>query len=571
MANLESLGKVIDTDVLIIGGGPSGLWAANKARESVEKVLIVDKGPVDWGGLCLMSSGTVTALASEDEVDKFVEDLVYYYDGLCEQDLIEEICKQSVYRLRDYQRLGYELITDSSGKLKTIPQKGLPNIKAYIGKPRLAGGENIVKVLVKEAKRLNVNRLGRIFVTDLLKRNGAVVGAVGFNVRDGEFYVFKAGAVVLATGLTCWKTSYGKNTATGEGIAMALRAGVEVKNYEFIKVWNVPKLFAWEGQGSLQTLGGRFINGRSEPFMDKYSAIKLANDPHYVVRGMAIEAREGRGPFYLDCSQIKPEDRPLVEPKGGRWKLNYEKLLEVGMNFFEQKLEWMPQVNESLGGVIADIKGRTAVPGLFAAGTVRNLETGVYLGGWHLGTTAVTGYIAGESAVEYIKSHKPLKVDENEVKFYKKRVYAPLGKAGISPKEVLSEIQKAFFPYDVTILKTESGLKRALSKIEIIRDELLPQMVASDTHYLMKLKEVQGIALVTELFLRSSLMRTESRAGHYREDYPKRDDKNWLKWIIINKKNGKLNLRTEPLPFDKYKFKPTRYYMDNYSKLQSKV
>ena len=106
---------------------------------------------------------------------------------------------------------------------------------------------------------------------------------------------------------------------------------------------------------------------------------------------------------------------------------------------------------------------------------------------------------------------------------------------------------------------------KALEKIQKIRDGLLPQMEAKDAHYLVKSVEVRGILLVTELFLRASLMRAESRAGHYREDYPDRDSKNWLKWIIIKKEDGEYGLRTEPVSLEKYKFKPTRYYSDNFT------
>jgi succinate dehydrogenase/fumarate reductase flavoprotein subunit len=97
-----------------------------------------------------------------------------------------------------------------------------------------------------------------------------------------------------------------------------------------------------------------------------------------------------------------------------------------------------------------------------------------------------------------------------------------------------------------------------------IKEELLPRMTAKDPHYLMKLIEVKGVTFISECYLRASLVRTESRAGHYREDYPDRNDEEWLKWIVINLKGDKLNLRTEPVSFERYKFKPTRYYMDNF-------
>lgn len=192
MASLHSLGKVIETDVLVIGGGPAGLWAANRAKEFVGRVTMVDKGPRDWGGLASMSGGGIVALVPGEEVDAFVEELVYYHDGLCQQDLIEEILRQSAYRLQDYERLGYDLLREPDDKLRGIPQRGLNHIKCYVGQPLGRGGKNLVAVLVREASRLGVDRLGRILVTDLLKRDGAVVGAIGFDTRSGEFYIFKA-------------------------------------------------------------------------------------------------------------------------------------------------------------------------------------------------------------------------------------------------------------------------------------------------------------------------------------------------------------------------------------------
>ncbi len=145
----------------------------------------------------------------------------------------------------------------------------------------------------------------------------------------------------------------------------------------------------------------------------------------------------------------------------------------------------------------------------------------------------------------------------------KSNLYALMGKDGIPPKEVLTAIQETMFPADVCIIKSQSSLTRALNKLENIKHEILPRMLARDPHYLAKLIEVQAIAFITELYLRASLMRTETRGGHFREDFPERDN-NWLKWIIISQKNGDLNFRTEPVPLDKYRFKLTRYYMDNF-------
>lgn len=566
MAKLESLGKILQADVLVIGGGSAGLWAAKRAAEQGGNVLIVDKGPRDWGGLASIAGGDFDAVFPSENVDNFVKDLVYYYDGLCEQDLMVELFKQSFDRLKDYQRFGCEFLTGPDGRLKGIPQRGLDHMKLYPAKIKGKGGQDMMRGLTQEIERLGVKRLGRTLITDLLKRDGRVVGAVGFDTLNGDFYIFKAGAVILATGAGGWKASYGQNTSTGEGMYMAFRAGAELRNFEFAKVWVVPKLFAWESQTTLLPLGARFVNARGESFMDQYSPVLGANtDPHYIVIGMAIEAREGRGPIYFDISRMKPEDIELVKPQTGWQFLNYKKLVDLGIDFFKDKTEWMPQLLGSFGGLVADMEGRTAVPGLFVAGRGRSIDPGVYIGGFALFTTAVTGYLTGGVAAEFAKSHEPYQVEKDEVEESKKHLYAPFEKAGLSPKEVLMEIQKTVFPYDVSILKNEKSLNDALRKIEQLKNEMLPQMTAQDAHYLLKWIEVQAIAFVAELYLRTSLMRKETRAGHFREDFPDRNNEKWLCWIIAKRQGDHISFRTEPVPLERYEIKPDRYYMDNFN------
>ncbi|MFC1909712.1 FAD-binding protein [Chloroflexota bacterium] len=563
MAKLERLGTVIETDVLVIGGGSSGLWSARRAKEFAKDVLIVDKGPLDWGGLASMSGGDFDAVLTEDNVDDWVQDLVYYYDGLCEQDLMEVLFKQSYDRLKDYESFGCEFKRTPDGKLKGVPQRGLDHIKLYPARFKGRGGKDMMNGLTSRVIKLGVKRMSRTLITDLLKRDGRVIGAVGFNTYNGQFYIFKARSVILTAGQPGWKSSYLQNTMTGEGVHMAYRAGVELRNFEFVKVWNVPKQFGWEGQTTLLPLGARFVNALGEDFMSNYCPSLGANtDPHYNVIGMCIEANKGRGPIYFDISRVKQSDLDLLKPQVGWQLLNHQKLVELGTDFFTQNTEWMPQVTGSFGGIVADINGRTKVPGLFAAGRSRSIEPGVYMGGFALCTTAATGYIAGKTASEYATSNNYPMVDEEQVIEFKKRLYAKVNEVGIPPHEVLSAVREVIFSGDVSIMKTEKSLKTALGKVEYLRNELLPQMTAKDAHYLVKLIEVEAAIFTAEMYLKTSLIRKESRAGHYRVDYPDLDNANWLKWIIIGHKNGEIDMRTEPVPFDRYKYKPTRYYMD---------
>ena len=246
--------------------------------------------------------------------------------------------------------------------------------------------------------------------------------------------------------------------------------------------------------------------------------------------------------------------------------MNYEKLCRLGMDLFRDNTEWLPQMTISYGGMEAGIKGTTNVEGLFAAGTARSIEPGVYAGGFALMSTSVTGHLAGEGAAEFLASadHADNTTADEDIDALREAVYAPLGREGLAPHDVLRHIQTVMFPYDVSILKTESSLRRALDEITRIRAEEVPNMAASDTHYLLKLREVRAMALVSELYLRASLERRESRAGHFREDYPHRAE-DGLAWILIQRgKGGTMEFSRKRVPLERYRHPVTRYYQDNF-------
>jgi succinate dehydrogenase / fumarate reductase flavoprotein subunit len=567
MAKLEQLGKVIETDILIVGGGLSGLWSGIRAREFVDNVLIVDKGPpIGYAGEGYFAGGGMQALPPGENVDDFVKDTISLGDGLYEQDLLEKILLQSWDRIEDFQRMGVEFEEEKDGRIRIIPQRGLKHNACYLPKPSGAGGINMMRGLAREANKLGVNYMSRVFISDLIKRNNTVVGAIGFNVRSGRFYIIKAKSVILAAGGCSFRGGYeDTHMCWGEGIEMAFNAGAELRNLEFGTIWIIPSKFRWEGVTYLLPLGAVFVNKQGEQFMDRYSPAFRSNcDYNFLARAMAMEAKEGRCPFYLDCSAMTEEAKQLMTPAEGWTDIQYQQLLEAGIRPFEEPQEWTatPWTNSF---VHSDLEMRTKVPGLFVAGVLRNVDPGIYFGGWSICKTAAFGRWAAESASSYAKSisNEPFQAeDEDKIEAMKQHTYANLGKTGIEPEEILIELQKSFFP--ALILKSEAKLKNALHQVEVIRDELLPQMGSKDLHRLVKANGVRSMTLVAELMLRASLMRTESRASHYREDYPNRDDQNWLKWIMVNQNDGQLNFRFEPMPLDRYKHKTWKYYSDNF-------
>lgn len=563
--------NVLESDLLVIGAGSAGLWAAHRFNQLLpEKTInIVDKGPANWGGLMRMAGGDYEAVLPPDTVEEWLEDLVYYFDGLCDQELMEKILSQSAERMKDYEEYGCEFFHLPDGKLKSVPQRGLPHMKLYPAQQKGRGGELMAKSLAARLKKPEIKSYGRIMLDRYLVKDGRVFGAVGFDSISGEFCVFKAKAVIAATGMGGWKTSYGKNTPTGEGLLMAFRAGCDLQDFEFCRVWNMPRLFAWEGQTHLFPLGARFVNRLGENFMSKYSPILGPNtDPHYTTIGMAMEIVAGRGPIIFDVSPVKQEDMVLLKPQTGWQKLNYEKLCKLGMDFFKDDTEWVPQTTVSYGAICADIDGSTQLHGLFAAGTARSLEPGVYAGGFALMSTAVTGYMSGEAAAKWLKDGNASMPDlpQTELDGMAEKTFAPMKKAkGTDPKKVLTKIQAAIFPYDVTIIKNGSALESALQTIRKIAQEEVPEMSCSDPHGLLKLKEVEAICFVSELYCRSSLQRTETRAGHYRSDFPRRNP-DQLAWVIVrHDKNGEPALDWEKVPVQRYKIPVTKFYQDNFN------
>lgn len=563
--SLDELGHVFQTDVLILGGGVAGMWAARKARQYVDDVMIVDKGPLDWGGQASMCGGDMVVWDPKEDVRDWVADLVYYFDGLVEQDVLEGLMKRSWQCMREYEAMGHLFARDEAGELKRVRQRGLNHVGSVLSRPFGSGGKSLVRHLTEEMDRLDVRRLARIEVTDLLMKDGRFAGVAGFHARSAEFFIIRAKTLILTTGNAGWKPSYGGNNCTGESFGAALRAGVRLRNFEYLKVWNVPRAFCWEGQTMLLPLGARFVNSEGEDFMRRYAPrLGAKMDPHYNTRAMVEEYLAGRAPIWFDASQMTPENVDLLTPSTGWIGLNYRRLLDMGIDFFKDKVEWMPQVNYAVGGVDADINGRSSVPGIYAAGRARNLEPGVYLGGWAISGTATTGSIAGEQAGQYAASlDYRIKPDAAEVAAIKARVLAPLGREGLPYKEALNEIRKIIAPYDVTIIKTEQGLTRALKRLEEIRADLLPRVGAPTPHYLLKRTELFGIADCTDLYLNASLLRRESRGSHFRADYPERREE-CLGWHLAEWKDGKVAWSFRPVPLDRYPLRPATFYQDNF-------
>ncbi|MFC1909474.1 hypothetical protein ACFLXD_06490, partial [Chloroflexota bacterium] len=279
---------------------------------------------------------------------------------------------------------------------------------------------------------------------------------------------------------------------------------------------------AYQGFAQRVTSGGSPLRGT------RYNAEgNEMEDPRGALfLGLEFEAHAGRAPIYTLTDTTK------TRTVGGS---------SSGMSVHKAEGIWP-----------ADTDCSTGLPGLYAAGdSLGNMQMGaVYSAiGNGLGGSAVTGAIAGVTAAIYARQVGKAKLDQQEIDKTKKIIYAPLErKGGFSPRWTTQVLQNTLIPYFVLYIKKEDRMKAALTIVEFLRDHVEPKLFAHDPHELRLALETKNMILLAEMRLRASLFRTESRGVHYREDYPYRDDQNWLAWVCLKEESGEMKTVKKPIP-----------------------
>ncbi|MFC1969575.1 FAD-dependent oxidoreductase [Chloroflexota bacterium] len=557
----RSESKISDIDVLVIGGGIAAVFAAIKAKEAgAQTVVMVDKGYTGTSGMTPFAAGFLFAyFPGEDDLDDQFRSMVRGLGWLAQQDVVMDHFERVYGIMQDMEDYGVEFEKTEDGKWKRTAGRGkVPGMHF--------AGPKLMEVMAKALRKKGIQQVHRTMVTDLLTRDGEVHGAVGFDVRTGEFRVFEAKATVLATG-GCWYKGRcpGQRDVTGDGVMITFRAGATLAGPEWGDPANLfpahfdigPGMSVYAGEG------GIMLNGKGERFMESYNP-KLMERSGLRLVGAAfcIEVRRGSGPIYMDMRHFTPEQMERI-----RWILPlavkmYERAGLLVNNRFVQPIEWVPAAPIARVGLVVDRNHATNLPGYFACGEAVSRQARIE----GITACATSGAIAGESAAAYAqKEISIINFSGNDLK--ELEAYA-LGmmkrKDGIEPDQVILAIEETLFPYDVLYLRHEERMQKALDRIYDIRDNEVSQLCAYDPHYLKTAHEARNMTLVAELHLKAAMMRKETRTI-LREDYPYEDNENWLKWIDIHNRNGKAELNTRDVPIDDYPLKPERgkrlYYM----------
>jgi len=553
----------IDTDVLIIGGGLAGAFAAIKAKQAKEKeVTLVSKGKLGKDGVSSFAAGGFTTVFPEDDREALfrIWGLSEAYGaGLYDEEWLNIWLDENYDRVLDMEKWGVEWEKTTDGKFERKVGRMGKTVAMFRG-PQMM--EAMAKKVIDEGVRV----IGHTMITDLLTENGKtegrVIGAVGFDVRTGEFRVFTARATVLAAGGCSFKARgpcY--RFQTGEACTMAYRAGAKLGRFEVgDRLYVTAADFDTQGLFLFVALGGRFVNAKGEQFMAEYDPeLKDRASLSRISAASAMEVRAGRGPIYLDMTHFAPEDvrkMRVVLPIPTRI---LERAGVLVADRIVKRIEVAPTVGGSVGsgcgGVIANTKCETPLPGLYVCGNAMSRPPHFVA----LSAAAISGARAGKFAAEYGEELKAPEIDEEQVAKLRKFAFAPMErKDGIEPDHIIIGLNETFAPYEVTVISRGDRLEKAIKEVERMRDEEVPLLYASDPHYLRLANETKNIVLVAEMYLKSCMLREDSREGCFREDYPYTDNMNWLKWTMLKQENGKMKLWTEDIPVERYKIKPKR-------------
>lgn len=551
-------------DVLIVGGGLAGLTAAIKIKEEREDldILVVDKGGIGWSGQTPVAGG-LTIYIPSDGVDEFVNSIVEKSHGLSNIEWLYNFASNSQQSFMELFSWGIPFMKDSDGKLH------LSDTAAYWGtKNKLTSfvPHKAMLQLKKLALARGVKLLNKIEVVDLIKDKNRITGAVGFNILSGQFCVFKSRATLLANGCCNYKGRVWFTMTCGEGVAAAYRAGAKQRHCEYSHQYDPgdkQSAVWWRGEAAADYLK----NAQGERVFEKYFPGVSRLGAWALCQAMAMEVKAGRGPLYLDVTKGYEEfDTQLAQEEVRTWVfreggfLNPQRLHHErgGHDLRFQKSEWTVRFPGRLGSVRVDLDCKsTELEGLWGAGDtimsgcvlVGAMPVNTY-GRWGLPFAFISALKAAKNIAKVAPETREPKTNIEEQGRLRERLLAPLTlkKKGFEAYDAIYRIQQVVIPSRYNLIRDGSRLKEGLGIIEEVEKAVLPRVKAETPHDLLRYHEAASMALCAEMTFRAALYRTESRGSHFREDYPERDDRNWLKWTIVQKDRERMALSTEPVP-----------------------
>jgi succinate dehydrogenase / fumarate reductase, flavoprotein subunit len=541
--------RILKHDVIILGSGLAGLRAAIEACHNPSlDVAIVSKVQLMRSHSVCAEGGTAAVMQPEegDSYELHAWDTVRGADFLCDQDIVMRFVETIPREILLLEHWGIPWSRRPDGKMAQRPFGGHSFSRAVFAADK-SGFFEMHTLYDTLQKYDNIHRYDECYVTAIFTNGGAFCGVTAWDMASGEFFYIQAKSLVIATGGACRMfgfTTYSL-TATGDGLAMAYRAGLPIKDLEFVQFHPtglVPSgILITEGSRSE---GGYLRNAEGERFMSKYAPSRLELAPRDIVsRSIITEIEQGhgfKGPDGLDYVHLD-----LTHLGADKINERLPMIREVcikhnSIDPITQMIPIRPAAHFFMGGIHVDIDGKTDIEGIWSAGEAGCLSVhgANRLGSNSTSVCLVWGQICGDKASKYASKQKNcVELSSNrQIQDEEKRIFGRFMNTGKESSYMIRHELQRIMDKEVSVFRTQQGLTTALQTVKDLK-KVAPFMGVKDQGHryntdLLSALEAENLLELAEVIVNGALARKESRGAHARRDYPNRDDVNWLKHTL---------------------------------------
>ena len=513
-------GVSAETDYVVIGAGVAGLRAAIELA-AAGRVLVLAKQEVTNSDTQSAQGAMAAALSDEDEVTLHLQDTLSVGDGLCNPQAVRVLVEEAPARIEELIAWGTQF--DRKGTKLVFAHEDARSRNRILHAQGDSTKREILRVLYAKAQTLNhISVVEFEFSTGLITAGDRIIGVSLISAKGLEQEI-GCSAVLVATGGMgqLFRNTTNPDVATGDGVAMAFRAGAEVSDMEFIQfqptalyLKKAPRFLLAD---ALRGEGAHLRNIEMDRFMGKYHSMGELAPPDVVARAIVheMEVSGAKDPFvYLDLTHMKAAKVQKHFPR------IYATCMAHNIAITEDLIPVLPAAHYAMGGVRTDLDGKTSLAGLYAAGEAA--ATGVHGANRLASNSLLEGVVYGARAGR--KMREESRQPRPKPSAQPKAAYC-YGPADAEAEELIAQIQDLMWS-SVGIVRTRAGMQRAIHRLQ----ELGAKLANPQTR---RAYEAANLHLAGELVARSALAREESRGAHYRTDYPDHDDKKFLKHSVV--------------------------------------